>query len=310
MDTVTILRDLWRRRILVLGVGVVALLAGAAVLYQLPSLKSRQYNVGVATTSILLDTPSSQVVDVAPRGSDTLGVRATLLASLMVDGVVKQSIAQSAGLNPNNLVGNATSATDQPVTHPNNRDAPVLTTQVVTDNDGSQLPIIEVQAQAANAATAAKLANASVVGLRSYLDSKAAVEKIPDAQRLQVTGLGVPQAHTAVKGPGAILGFLVVFLVFGLGCGGILGVAALMHGWRAAAAREVWADDDLLLGPELAAQDAGSSAPVNGSSGQRAADSADGWGEAWLAPDSPSLVAARPPAGQGSDDDDRDISRA
>ena len=49
-------------------------------------LKYSGYLVGVATTRVLIDTPSSQVVDVSPKGSDTLGVRANLIASLMVDG--------------------------------------------------------------------------------------------------------------------------------------------------------------------------------------------------------------------------------
>lgn len=239
MDTVTILRELWRVRLLVVGVCVLALLAGAAVRYQ-PSFppKSRQYDVGVANTSILLDTPSSQVVDVAPKGSDTLGMRANLLASLMVDGVVKTAIAQNAGLNPNELIGTSTSVTDQPVSHATNPRAPRLTTQVITDNSGAQLPIITVQTQANDAAAAVKLAMAAVTGLQGYLNSKAATEQIPDAQRLHVTGLGVPQAETATRGPSSILAVGAVIFVFGLGCAAILGVLALIRGWRAASPPE------------------------------------------------------------------------
>ena len=147
--------------------------------------KPRQHSVGVATTSILVDTPSSAVVDVAPKGSDTLGVRANVLASVMVDGDVKAEIAQAAGLNPADIVGVAKSGgTNQPVTtpaSPKDPNAPVLTTQVLTDNTQDALPIIQVQAQAQDAASATKLANAAVVGLRNYLSTKAAAERIPDA---------------------------------------------------------------------------------------------------------------------------------
>jgi hypothetical protein len=252
MDTVKTLRELWRLRLLVGGVCVVALLAGLAILYQ-PSFppKSRQYDVGVATTSILLDTPNSQVVAVAPRGSDTLGLRANLLASLMVDGVVKTAIARAAGLNPNDLVGVSTSVTDQPVNRPKDPRAPVLTTQVVTDNRSNPLPIIVITAQAGNAAAAGRLANAAVVGLREYLDSTAATEGISAAQRLQVSGLSVPQGQTATRGPSNILAFLAVILVFVLGCACILGVRALMRGWNAASVRERLGDDELLA-PEIA----------------------------------------------------------
>jgi hypothetical protein len=187
MDTVTMLRELGRRRFLVAGVAVVAVLAGILVLYQVsfpPKLTSRKYDVGVATASILVDTPHSQVADVAPKGSDTLGVRANLLASLMVDGAIKNEIAQAAGVNPSSLFGAAKSVTDQPSAQPKSPTEPQLTTQVVTQNDGSDLPIIVVQAQARTAAAAAKLANAAVVGLRNYLGSTAAAQRIPDANRL------------------------------------------------------------------------------------------------------------------------------
>src|SRR5262245_43707122 len=108
MDTVTILRDLWRHRLLVAGVYLLAVLAGVAVLYKIsfpPKLEGRKYDVGVAQARILLDTPSSQVVDVAAKGSDSLGVRANLIASLMVDGNVEAAIARRAGLQPDTLIG-------------------------------------------------------------------------------------------------------------------------------------------------------------------------------------------------------------
>ena len=154
MDTVTVLRDLWRHRILVVGVGVVALLAGFAVLYKLPSLEPRGYQVGVADARILVDTPSSQVVEIAPKGSESLGVRANLLASLMVDGVVKAAIAERAGLRPDELVGISNSVSEPQASPPRNRRANVLTTSVATDNDGAQLPIIDIEAQSADVRTA------------------------------------------------------------------------------------------------------------------------------------------------------------
>jgi hypothetical protein len=248
VDTVTILRDLWRRRLLVVGVYLIALLAGTAVVFKLPTLESRKYDVGVATAKILVDTPSSQVVEVAPKGSDSLGVRANLLASLMVDGVVKSAIAQRAGLSPNQLVGVTEAATEPgPPPPPPRRDAFVLKTQVLTNTAGDQLPIIQLDAQAPDRTGAAKLANAAVAGLRDYLDSKAALQQIPNADRLQVTGLGAPVASLEVRGPSNVLAIVVVIVVFGLGCACILAAVALGRGWRAASERERVAADDLLL---------------------------------------------------------------
>jgi hypothetical protein len=242
MDTVTILRDLWRVRLFVAGVALLAVLIGTAVVYKIsfpPKLESRRHTVGVATARILVDTPSSQVVAVAPKGSDTLGVRANLLASLMVDGVIRTTIAQRAGLHPNQLAGVTDAATDQsPAPAQSGRQANVLTTQVLTNSAGDQLPIIEVDAQAPDGARAARLANAAVSGLRDYLNSKAALQKVPDADRLQVIGLGAPQASTQVKGPSNVLAFIATIFMFVLGCAAILAVTALRRGWQAAAARE------------------------------------------------------------------------
>jgi len=257
VDTVTILRDLWRRRLLVVAVYLIALLAGTAVVYKLPTLESRKYEVGVATAKILVDTPSSQVVEVAPKGSDSLGVRANLLASLMVDGVVKSAIAQRAGLSPNQLAGVTDAATEPgPPAPPARRDAFVLKTQVLTNTTGDQLPIIQLDVQAPDRTDAAKLANAAIAGLRDYLDSKAALQQIPNADRLQVTGLGAPVATVAVRGPSNVLAIVVVVFVFALGCACILAALALSRGWRAASDRERLAVDDLLFDDGAGAEDA------------------------------------------------------
>jgi hypothetical protein len=277
MDTVTILRDLWRYRVLLAEVCVVALLVGFAVLFKVsfpPKLESRKYEVGVATTRILVDTPSSQVVEIAPKGTESLGVRANLLASLMVDGGVKRAIAERAGLRPSELVGISTSATDTPVERPRDPRASVLETRVVTDNDGSQLPIIEVKAQAADVAAAARLASASVSGLRDYLDSKAAAQRVADAERLQVSGLGVPQAEMATRGPKNIFAVLAVLFVFGAGCAGILALVALVRAWRASFAQETGAGFDQSA---ETAQDPGLAA-ADGVE-QSAAHGGDDWGE-------------------------------
>jgi capsular polysaccharide biosynthesis protein len=251
MDTVTILRELWRVRLLVAIVALIALLAGTAVVFKIsfpPKLESRRYEVGVATARILVDTPSSQVVEVAPKGSDTLGVRANLLASLMVDGVIRSTIAQRAGLKPNQLIGTTDAATDQSGSSstPTTRRSFVLKTQVLTNTAGDELPIIEIDAQAPDRAHAARLASAAVSGLSDYLNSKAALQRVPDADRLQIDGLGAPAATTAVRGPSTILGIVAAFLIFVLGCAGILGFLSLVRGWQAAAARdELGADEPL-----------------------------------------------------------------
>jgi hypothetical protein len=242
METVTILRGLWRQRIAVAGVFLLAVLVSITFAYRIsfpPKLESRSYTVGVATSRILVDTPSSQVVEVAPKGSDSLGTRAGLIASLMVDGTVKSSIARRAGLQPQQFDAVSTSAAETtPADSTPKPRSNVLKTTVVTSTTGDALPIIEIEAQAVDAESAARLAQAAVSGLQDYLNSKAALQRIPEAKRLQVTGLGSPQARDVVRGPRKIFAFALAIFVFLLGCAVIIGLSRLAGAWRAAEREE------------------------------------------------------------------------
>jgi hypothetical protein len=253
MDIVTILRELRRRRRSVGVAFLVAVLAAVLVMYQLPSLKSRSHDVGVASTQVLLDTPSSQVVAVEPKGSDTLGMRANLLASLMIDGDVESAIAHRAGLKPDQIGGMTDAATDVSPGSSLSAGPPpaasrpyTLTTHILSDATNMPLPIIEVDVQAPTSDGAVRLARAAVLGLKDYLASTAAEESIPDVQRLQVDGLGVPQGSTVTEGPTTAFAVLVMILVFVLGCASILAGAALRRRWHAAAEREALEAQGLL----------------------------------------------------------------
>jgi hypothetical protein len=257
MDIATIFRELSRRRIYVAGVCVFAVLVGLAVEYRVPSFQSRSYQSGAATAFILVDTPSSQIVNVSPTGSGTTAARASLLASLMIDGEIKSIIAQRAGLQATKLVattsaainpaagGGAATAAGPPASGSGSGSF-ALTTQVPTDASGNELPIIQLDTQAPTPAGAAKLANAAIAGVSAYLNTKATGEGISDAQRLRVSGMGAPQATVETHGPTHMVVILVVFITFLLGCAGILGVQALVRGWRAAAGREQAGEEDPL----------------------------------------------------------------
>jgi capsular polysaccharide biosynthesis protein len=247
MEFVTILRELWHRRTYVALVALLALLVGAAVAFKLPTLKSRTYTVGVADARVLVDTPRSQVLEVAPNGSDTLAMRANLIANLMAEGVVKDAIAKRAGLKPDQLEGVAQTTTaggTGDATTPKSFEVEqrVLTTRVIMTLEGDQLPIIDIETQAPTTAEAAKLANASVAGLRDFINSKAASEQVPEAKRLKFTPLGPAQAGELRRGPGVPIAILATLFVFFGGCAVMLVVLALARGWRAVEEEEFLSD--------------------------------------------------------------------
>ena len=249
MDTVTILRDLWRYRLAMVGVLLLSVFAGTLVLYKISpplQLESRNYDVGVATTSVLIDTPSSQVAEIAPEGTDQLGVRADLLARIMVDGAVKAEIAKGAGVKPSSLVAMSTGLSGEPTSASPPRGRPALTTHVVLNNDGTQLPIIQIEAQSVDVAGAAKLADSAVAAVGRYVDKQAVDMQVPDKRRVRVTRLAATQAATAVRGPKTVFGLAAGIFVFGLGLGLILGLAALVRAWRTAMAKEKpWSETDV-----------------------------------------------------------------
>jgi len=243
MATVRVLRKLWRVRLLVSVAGALALALGMQVSYHIgPSPESRQYKVGVADGRILVDTPKSQFVDVSPLGAGSLGQRANLLAALMTEGDAKAAIARRAGLAPDDLLAVSESDADPAPVAPGALNAPGvhrLTTRVVRDNEGAQLPIIQLDAQAPDPAEARRLVVAAIDGLNEYLDSKAARQKIADHRRLQVSALGIDPAQVEVRGPGLLMGIGAAILAFLIGCSLILGTSALARNWREVRASEV-----------------------------------------------------------------------
>ena len=236
MELVTILRDLWRLRLAVLVVALISVFVGYAIAYDFTVPPSpRSYTVGVADARILVDTPNSQVVEVAPKGSETLGARANVLANLMIDGTIKDEIAQRAGLRPDQLVTGSLANGGAEATYKLDRGSYALTTGVVLNSDQAALPIISVHAQGPDARRAIALADASVAGLDAYLNARAENEQIETSRRLQVTGLGPAQGHEASRGQGRIVALLGTMLVFVIGCAAILIGSATARGWRTAA---------------------------------------------------------------------------
>jgi hypothetical protein len=231
MQTVTILRELWSRRLWVGVVAVVALAIGFLLAFHISfPPQSRSSSVGAATARILVDSPRSQVVDILPKGSTTLGARASVLANLMVEGDVKKAIADRAGLRPRQI--SAVAITPGETTQVSSSKDYSLTTTVLTNTDQIELPIIKVDTRAPTPALAATLANAAVGGLSSYLDSKAAAEKVGAAERLQVKTFGAAQGTTASSGPGRLLALAAAIFIFLAGCALILASSALARAWR------------------------------------------------------------------------------
>jgi hypothetical protein len=246
MESITILRELWRLRYLVILAGLLALAIALMTAYRVslapPKLESRQYHVGLASARILIDTPDSQVVDLNPKGADALSSRASLLANLMASSPVKAIIARDAGVPASQLVAVAPSATGAtaptPLSQAASKSANVADVYLLTMQADETLPIIAIQAQAPDAEQAARLANAATSGLRDYLRSVAGAQNVPAARQVVISGLGAAQAADVVRGPRRLFAIIAFIFVFGLACFGLIMVSGIARGWRRAAELE------------------------------------------------------------------------
>lgn len=252
MEAVKILRLLWRVRLLVAVGFAFALLVGTLTVFEVslqvpPSFESRQYEVGIASAEVLVDSPNSQVIDLGDRESSadvsSLSARAQLLGDLVATSPLKDRIARRARIAPDLLIAIRPSAV------PSVEPTPLETGAATGTSDPSanilsvrvheSLPIIGADAQAPDPATAARISDAAVAELRLYLENAAAADSVPDARKLVVEALGPARSSVVTRGPRrmfAVLGALVIFVIW---CAGILVATALARGWRHEASAQV-----------------------------------------------------------------------
>jgi hypothetical protein len=246
MDAVTVLRLLWRQRLLLaVGMGL-AVVVGIVMAYNVtgfpPKFANRQYEVGIASAEMLVDSQSSQVADLGGGQALTdvtgLAGRAQLLANLMAISPLKERIARRAGVNPRRLVASAPSV-DLPKTK-NALDATSdgRTSTTLTIGFNEVLPIITANAQAPTPEIAARISTAAVDELKIYLKTLAATDKVPDARQLVISPLGPARFATVARGPRRLFAMLAAIFVFGLWSVGLVFGTRLARSWRRAAAEE------------------------------------------------------------------------
>jgi hypothetical protein len=254
------MRELWRRRYSV-GIGLAyALTVIFLMSFRVsggfpPKIESRQYDAGIASTDVLVDSPNSQVVDVGGGSNDAAGAtidlgglstRARLLASLMSSSPLKDRIASAARIKSqkliviaptgDNLAPRVTPATSTTV-KPGDRDANVLGLYV-----DETLPILTMRVQAPDADTAERLATAAVSELGRYLKSVASADNVPDARQLVVEPLGRATSASVVKGPRRLFAILAGLLILTLWCTATVMLPRLVRTWKTAALAEAEAE--------------------------------------------------------------------
>lgn len=213
MESVGILRALWRRWILV-GFGLALAIGSFAFLV---------YGRGGASTSgfaverVLVDTPKSLVVDADAKGAEAIVTRAQLLGSLIASDEARTATARAAGLRPAALGVIAPGTTAPVALTPLAEQALEVTkpTQpyIVTVSEDPRLPILTIYATAPNPKGARRLADATAKTLTSL-----GREAVVVGDDLAVKSLGEAEAGTKSIGTGKLKALIVSVVLLVLWC--------------------------------------------------------------------------------------------
>lgn len=231
------LRLLWGARRLV-GAGIaIALVVGTLLVFKVspglpPTVEARGTDLGVASAQVLVDSKSSQAVDLGedPVLIDLPGLiaRGRLLANLIATSPLRDQIARRAGIDPATFLASAPSVgSDEPRPTTASSARNVMN---VTFNDA--LPIVTINAEAPTAATAARISSAAASELGDYLRTLTAQDEVEGSHQLVIKSLGSPDRATVHRGPRKLLAVVGFGFVLGLWCIAIIVVSRFKRGWR------------------------------------------------------------------------------
>jgi hypothetical protein len=245
------LRKLWQLRVGVAVSLLFALLAGAWAADRIsllpPRLTPRPLEMGSAATHLLVDRPRSMIVDLKSNTYDfeQLNNRAILLGNVMANGPVRLAVAKSVNIPLDRLLISAPQSPKQPaaVVDPKHQKK---TGDILKSNDeyrvtivaNPTVPELDIFAQAPDAEAAARLANATVDGLKAYLHSLAKQERTPPDAEIRLVQLGRAEGSVVNAGAHWQAALLAFVLTFGFSCASLIYIDRVRQGWKLAAMAE------------------------------------------------------------------------
>lgn len=234
-----------RPRLRLRGRYVVAFVVGVAAailsIYQVsllpPGAHSRDWEIGTASTTLLIDTPQSAILNLHATTDDfgSMQARAALIGNLMATDPVKAEIGKLMGIEPSRIQATApvTANVPQTLTEPGSG-ASAADLLASADHYKLQLqvdptvPVLHIYAQAPSGGAAVDLANNSVKGLKMYLASLTNKQGLNPAAHVDLTQLG--SAYGGVINSG--VSKEIALLVFSTAFASVLFAAALLAKFR------------------------------------------------------------------------------
>jgi hypothetical protein len=236
MTLILILKELWRRKLLVVLVTVVAATVAASAVFNVsffpPSLEKRDHLEAKGTVEILVDSNRSPLADVAGK-LEPLTARAGVFARYIAGGNVIRKMSQQTGIpykeievtGPTPLPGEAIG-----ITAPPEQVKPYGITIVQRD----ELPIVNVETRAPTVDEARALAAAAPVAVRQIVAAIQTEQGTPLGKRVTFRVLGPAQANVATEALGAKVALVLFIALEIVGLLLILGIPRIVKAWRAA----------------------------------------------------------------------------
>ena len=245
------MRTLWRLRAGMILSLALALLAAVWSVQKVslvpPSLTPRSLEMATASTHVVVDTPTSALVDLRQDtySLDGLTNRAVLLGNVISSTTVRQGIADRAGIPVERLVVQAplTPKQSAPPADSENRRA---TGDILKSTDHYRLkiqsnpsvPVLDIYAQSPTVESATILVNAAVEELQAYLVELAAAEQTPAHKQITLIQLGKGRGTIINEGVDYQIAILAFVVAFGVASATVIFVSRVRAGWRLAAAAE------------------------------------------------------------------------
>ncbi|MGH2940697.1 MAG: hypothetical protein ACRDPE_21555 [Solirubrobacterales bacterium] len=236
------IRRLWKRKVLVFLVLLLAVAAAILSAYQVSSegLKSRSLSVSAASSQILVDSvPSALSQGVETSTFEALATRAKIYGQYLASLSARVEIAERAGVPVASLSTSGPFSTATGQINYSAESSGERATELLQEGAGNRLvfsaqegvPIITVDSQAGNTDTAIALASASYATLHKYIKGLD-VEGKPLRHGVTVRQLGAAEGGTLGGSNDKMLMVLAFLLTFGLGCGAILVIPGVIQRWR------------------------------------------------------------------------------
>jgi capsular polysaccharide biosynthesis protein len=222
---ISVLKELWKRRLLVALAIVVAVAAGVLTYKQVGKDSPPEAQ---GTTEVLIDSARSPIAG-SKRNVEALATRAAVFSRLMASADIVKEIAREAGVQPWEI--QVKGPQPFPGEVPGVSEAGETLPYGLTFTQVGELPIVTITSRAPTVAAARALAAAAPRSLDEMVKSTQKRQKTPARERVEIRVLGPALLSSVDNSPGKKVAIAAFFGVLLLELALILAIPRLVSAW-------------------------------------------------------------------------------